>query len=149
MIFFVNSLQIGISGRLIPFVTSDFNQHALLSTTSVVSSLVAGVIKLPVAKLMDIFGRLQGFVLMVVCAVIGKHHPYMVCSRDYSLLTTPFEGLIMMAASHNIETYAAAQTFYWVGYNGVGKYSVRYNHIPCGRPRQQRHFHLSRIVLAN
>lgn len=25
-----------------------------------------------------------------------------------------------MAASHNIETYAAAQTFYWVGYNGIG-----------------------------
>ena len=25
----------------------------------------------------------------------------------------------MMASSKNIETYAAAQTFYWVGYNGI------------------------------
>jgi MFS family permease len=79
-------------------VTSDFQEHSLTATTGIVSSLVAGVIKLPVAKLMDIFGRLQGFVFMVTCAVIG---------------------LIMMAACNNVQTYAAAQVFYWVGMNGI------------------------------
>lgn len=28
-------------------------------------------------------------------------------------------GLIMMAATKNVETYAAAQVFYWVGFNGM------------------------------
>jgi MFS family permease len=79
-------------------VTSSFGEHALLSTTNVLSTLIPGVIKLPLAKLMDIWGRPQGFVAMLFCAVIG---------------------LIMMAASNNIETYAAAQVFYWVGFNGI------------------------------
>lgn len=29
-------------------------------------------------------------------------------------------GLILMAVCTNVETYAAAQIFYWVGYNGMG-----------------------------
>lgn len=29
-------------------------------------------------------------------------------------------GLILMAVCRNVETYAAAQVFYWVGYNGMG-----------------------------
>ena len=73
MIFFVNSLQEQISGNLLPFVTSAFLEHPLTATTNVVSGLVAGVIKLPVAKLMDVFGRPYGFVLMVFCAVVGEH----------------------------------------------------------------------------
>lgn len=28
-------------------------------------------------------------------------------------------GLVMMAACRNVETYAAAQVFYWVGFNGM------------------------------
>lgn len=29
-------------------------------------------------------------------------------------------GLVLMAVCTNVETYAAAQVFYWVGYNGMG-----------------------------
>ena len=28
-------------------------------------------------------------------------------------------GLIMMAGCNSVETYAAAQVFYWLGYNGM------------------------------
>lgn len=73
LIFFVNSLQQQISNNVVAYVTSDFNEHPLTSTTNVVSGLVAGVIKLPVAKLMDIFGRIYGFMLMVFCTVVGKY----------------------------------------------------------------------------
>lgn len=71
LIFFVNSLQQQISGNLLAYVTSSFNEHPLTATTNVVSGLVSGVIQLPVAKLMDIFGRIYGFMLMVFCTVIG------------------------------------------------------------------------------
>jgi MFS family permease len=81
------------------YVTSSFSQQYLLPTTGLVSSLLAGVIKLPIAKLMDIWGRPQGYIFFLVCAILG---------------------LIMMAACQNIETYAAAQCFYWVGFNGIG-----------------------------
>ncbi|KAF2801820.1 siderophore iron transporter mirB [Mytilinidion resinicola] len=97
-IAFVDAMQQGMAGALTPYVTSDFALHSLTATTSIMSSLIGGLSKLTLAKILDIFGRPQGFLFMVI------------------LLTL---GLIMMAACNNVETYAAAQVFYWVGYNGL------------------------------
>ncbi|KAK2755565.1 hypothetical protein FQN54_006505 [Arachnomyces sp. PD_36] len=98
LVFFVNSLQQQITGNLTPYVTSAFQKHALLSTTSVMSSIIGAVAKLPIAKIIDIWGRSEGYMLMVFLCTLG---------------------LIMMASCNNVETYAAAQVFYWVGYNGM------------------------------
>lgn len=86
-----------MSNGLMPYVTSSFRAHSLTATTSVMSSLIGGLVQLPLAKILDIWGRPQGFALMVFLLTIG---------------------LIMMAACNNVKTYAAAQVFYWVGYNG-------------------------------
>lgn len=72
MIFFVNSFQQQTSNNLIVYVTSSFTQVYLIPTVGIVSTIVAGVIKLPVAKMMDIFGRPQGYVFMLTCAVLGE-----------------------------------------------------------------------------
>ncbi|OMP86129.1 Siderophore iron transporter mirB [Diplodia seriata] len=96
---FVNSLQQQITTNLGVYVTSSFMLHSLYSTTSVLSSVIGGVSKFPIAKIIDIWGRVEGFILMTVLCTIG---------------------LVMMAACENVETYAAAQVFYWVGYNGMG-----------------------------
>ncbi|GME62234.1 Siderophore iron transporter mirb protein [Neofusicoccum parvum] len=96
---FVNSLQQQITGNLSVYVTSSFFQHSLVSTTSVLSGVIAGVSKFPICKIIDIWGRVEGFILMTFLCTVG---------------------LIMMAACKNVETYAAAQVFYWVGYNGMG-----------------------------
>jgi MFS family permease len=87
-------MQSGMSGLLTPYVTSSFFQHSLTATTGIMSGLIGGLIKLPLAKVIDIWGRPQGFFIMVCFMTIG---------------------LIMMAACNNVETYAAAQVFYWVG----------------------------------
>lgn len=88
-------MQSGMSFALTPYVTSNFSQHSLTATTSIMSNLIGGLIKLPLAKVLDIWGRPQGFALMAVAMTVG---------------------LIMMAACENVQTYAAAQVFYWVGY---------------------------------
>lgn len=93
-ITFVDAMQQGMGSSLTPYVTSSFSQHSLTATTGIMSSLIGGLIKLPLAKVLDIFGRPQGFFLMMCCMIVG---------------------LIMMAACPNVETYAAAQVFYWVG----------------------------------
>ncbi|KAJ9616886.1 MFS siderochrome iron transporter 1 [Cladophialophora chaetospira] len=98
LIFFVDSMQQQITGTLTPYVTSSFQLHSLTATTGILSQIIGGLSKLPLAKILDIWGRPQGFLIMV------------------SLLTI---GLVMMAACKNVETYAAAQVFYWVGYNGI------------------------------
>ncbi|KAL4763470.1 major facilitator superfamily domain-containing protein [Aspergillus foveolatus] len=98
VIHFIMAFASGMIGNLTPFVTSSFAEHSLTATTSIISSLASGLIKLPYAKLMDIWGRPQGFALMVGSMTIG---------------------LIMMAGCKNVETYCAAQVFYQVGYTGL------------------------------
>lgn len=79
---------------LTPFVTSSFGQHSLTATMTVVSSIIAGLAKLPLAKILDTWGRPQGLVLMLVCWVLG---------------------FILMASCQDVTTYAAAQVFSLVG----------------------------------
>ncbi|KAF2205080.1 hypothetical protein GQ43DRAFT_453320 [Delitschia confertaspora ATCC 74209] len=98
IINFVQAMQQGMSFSLTPYLTSSFSLDSLTATTSIMSSLIGGIFKLPLAKILDIWGRPQGFALMVLCML---------------------RGLIMMAGCQNVQTYAAAQVFYWVGYNGM------------------------------
>ncbi|KAJ4287132.1 MFS siderochrome iron transporter 1 [Collariella sp. IMI 366227] len=102
IIFFVDAMQQSMGGILTPYVTSAFQSHSLTAATTIFSSLIGGLFKLPLAKILDIWGRPQGFVCMVFCLTIG---------------------LVMMAACNNVETFAAGQVFYWVGYNGIS-YSI-------------------------
>ena len=95
---FVLGFSRSVFGVLTPYVMSDFRKHALTATASVVANIASGVVRLPYAKLLDAWGRPQGFTLMV-------------------LLTTL--GAIMMACCQNVETYCAAQVFYYVGYFGI------------------------------
>jgi MFS family permease len=83
---------------LTPYVTSEFRLHSLTSATGVMSSLIGGLTKLPLAKLIDIWGRPQGYMVMVGSLCIG---------------------LVLMAACNGVELYAAAQCFYWIGHNGT------------------------------
>lgn len=75
------------------------------------SSIIGAVAKLPVAKIIDIWGRAEGYIMMVTLSTLGEHHtsfstPY---TPLYGKVAKFFLGLIMMAACKNVETYAAAQ----------------------------------------
>lgn len=98
IIAFINALEQGMGFGLTSYVTSDFSLHSLASATGVMSSLIGGLTKLPLAKLIDIWGRPQGYMCMVGCLTLG---------------------LVMMAACNGVELYAAAQVFYWIGQNGT------------------------------
>ena len=102
LIYFVEGLLSGVNGALSPYVTSYFAQHSLTPTVAILSSVIGGVTNLTLAKVLDVFGRPQGFLLCIVIATVG---------------------LIMMAACNNVEAYAAAQVFYTVGNNGL-QYSL-------------------------
>ena len=91
---FIDALQQGTTGVLTPFITSDFKQHSLTAYTSVMAGIFGGVLKLPLAKVLDIFGRPHGFALATFFLIIG---------------------LIIMAACNGVQTYSTAQIFYWVG----------------------------------
>ncbi|KAI0205598.1 siderophore iron transporter mirB [Astrocystis sublimbata] len=98
IIYFVDALQQGMGFLLNPYVTSAFQEHSLTATTGVAANIIGGVSTLAIAKILDVWGRPQGYLLTMCLMIIG---------------------LILMAACNNVQTYAAAQIFYWVGYTGI------------------------------
>ncbi|CAG5141814.1 uncharacterized protein ALTATR162_LOCUS1019 [Alternaria atra] len=86
------------SSTLSPYVTSDFQLHSLTALTTVISSIVGGIWKLPYAKILNIWGRPFGLALGVAIYVVG---------------------LILMASCNNVKAYCAAQTFFYVGSNSI------------------------------
>lgn len=90
---FVESLFSAVQTNLNPYITSSFGEHGLTAVVSIVASITGGVCNLFIAKILDIWGRVEGFFCMLLLIVVGS---------------------IMKAACHNIETYAAANTIYWV-----------------------------------
>lgn len=102
LIYFVEGMLAGTTGALNPYVTSAFALHSLTPTVGILSSVIGGVTNLTIAKILDVFGRPQGYLFCICLATVG---------------------LIMMAACNNVEAYAAAQVFQTVGNNGI-QYSI-------------------------
>ena len=80
------------------YATSAFEHHSLISTVLVVQGVVNSVIKPPMAKVADVFGRLEAFCISVFLYVVGY---------------------IQMAASNSVQTYASAEIFYSAGSTGL------------------------------
>lgn len=87
VLYFVNAMQSSIINTLIPYITSDFASHSLLTTIYVVADAISAAIYVPLSKVLDIWGRADGFAFMTFCATIG---------------------LIIMAASNSLPTFCAA-----------------------------------------
>merc|ERR1712093_595825 len=98
LVSFVELLMSSINSNLTAYVTSAFYSHGLLGATGIVATIAGGVSAFTIAKIIDIWGRVEGFLLMLFVVSLG---------------------LIMKAVCKNVTTYAAAHTFYWVGHLGL------------------------------
>jgi hypothetical protein len=72
------------------------------------------VSKLPLARVIDTIGRLEGLLIMLCFVVICETLPTITLRP----LTPP--ALILIASCSNVETYTAAQVFFWTGMNSIG-----------------------------
>ncbi|KAK1827165.1 hypothetical protein QBC39DRAFT_315361 [Podospora conica] len=97
-IYMVNAFQYSILYTLVPFITSEYSSHSLLPIIYIVADTMQAATYIPLSKILDIWGRAEGFALMVFFATIG---------------------MIMMAACNSLATFCAAQVFYSVGFGGV------------------------------
>lgn len=97
-LYLTNAFQSSITSTLTPYVTSGFEEHSLLTVISIVSNSMAAAVYIPTAKLLDLWGRAEGFAVMVGFATLG---------------------LILMAVSKSLGTYCAAQVFYTIGFGGM------------------------------
>ncbi|KAH6876433.1 major facilitator superfamily domain-containing protein [Thelonectria olida] len=97
-VYLLNAFQTSTIGGFLPYVTSDFGAHSLLTVIDVVASSMTAAVFIPLAKFLDLWGRAEGFLLMVALSELG---------------------LIIMAVSKNLPTYCAANVFYSVGFTGL------------------------------
>lgn len=88
LVFLTNGFRISILASLTPYVTSSFQSHSLLTVIGIVSSSISAAIYIPMAKLLDVWGRAEGFLLMTCSSILG---------------------VVLMATSRNLATYCAAQ----------------------------------------
>jgi MFS family permease len=98
VVYFEIALMSTITGYLGNYANASFSTSQLLSVSSVMSSIIGGVLRLPTAKIIDIWGRAEGFFIMMCICIVG---------------------LIIFAASNNVQTYAAASVIYYIGYDGM------------------------------
>jgi hypothetical protein len=64
LLYFVNGFQSSILSNLTPYVTSEWEEHSLLTVISIVSSCMSAATYIPMAKILDIWGRAEGFALV-------------------------------------------------------------------------------------
>lgn len=93
-IYFFKSIEEVVFYAMDPFVTSAFNKHSITPAIDVVAIIIGGLSYIPLAKILDTWGRPQGLLLTLFLWVVG---------------------LIMMAGTNNVETFAAAKVFNTVG----------------------------------
>ncbi|KAL4862127.1 hypothetical protein BDV12DRAFT_179280 [Aspergillus spectabilis] len=98
LLYFVYAFQSSILYSLIPYVTSDFETHSLLTTIYIVADTMTAAVYIPLSKILDVWGRAEGFLMMTAFATLG---------------------MIMMAACHNLPTFCAAYVFYTLGFGGM------------------------------
>ncbi|KAJ4003485.1 hypothetical protein NW752_012102 [Fusarium irregulare] len=102
LIYLTNGFQGQINNTLLPYASSEWESHSLIPVIGVVANCMTAAVYIPLSKILDLWGRAEGFLLMVLFATIG---------------------MIMMAASQNLPTYCAAYVFWQVGWSGL-TYSI-------------------------
>lgn len=83
-IAFTNSIVWNLSA----YVTSEFSEHSLIPTISIVSNVMSAVAYMVLAKVLNLWDRSYGYLAMTALSVLG---------------------LILSAACKDIYTYCAAQ----------------------------------------
>ncbi|KAJ5153225.1 uncharacterized protein N7482_009703 [Penicillium canariense] len=96
--FFVLSMQSSISNNMIYYAYANFASAPQISQAFIVSTIVGGVLQLPIAKTLNIWGRAEGFLTFLAVFIIG---------------------LIVIASCNGPNGFAAGYTLYWIGFTAL------------------------------
>jgi MFS family permease len=91
-------MQSSISANMIYYAYADFESAPQISQAFILSTIIAGVIALPIAKILNLWGRAEGFLLFLGLFLIG---------------------LIVIASCDGPNSFAAGYTLYTIGYNSI------------------------------
>lgn len=92
------ALQQGTTLQLNALAYSNFIAAPEITTAFILSGIIGGVVKLPIAKILNLWGRAEGLFLFVLVYLLG---------------------MIIIASSNGPDAYAAGYVFYWIGYDAI------------------------------
>jgi len=72
-LYLTNAFQSSITNTFTPYVTSNFSQHSLLTVITIVSNSLAAAVYIPTAKLLDLWGRAEGFAVMAASTSLAAY----------------------------------------------------------------------------
>jgi MFS family permease len=84
-----------ISGFLINYIQGGFKAAPQVSTSYILANVVGGVLKLPLGKTLNLWGRAEGLVFSTGIYLVG---------------------MIILASCNGPDGYAAGYVLYWIGY---------------------------------
>ncbi|KAL4990399.1 major facilitator superfamily domain-containing protein [Aspergillus falconensis] len=96
--FFLLALQSSVSSTVIYNAYATFSSAPQVATANILYSIIGGVLKLPIAKILNLWGRSEGFLIFLGVYAVG---------------------LIIVAACNGPDSYAAGYVLFWVGYNAL------------------------------
>ena len=84
----VQGFRLAIFANLVPYVTSEWAGHSLMTTIPIVAKAMTAAVYIPMAKMLDVWGRAESFLLMVGLSTLG---------------------MVLSTAANNLYTFSAAQ----------------------------------------
>ncbi|KAJ5135607.1 Major facilitator superfamily domain general substrate transporter [Penicillium bovifimosum] len=96
--FFMLALHSSIGSNVLYYAYSNFQNASQVSTASILASIVGGVLKLPIGKVLTLWGRAEGLIIFTAVYIVG---------------------MIILASCNNPNSYAAGYVLYWVGYDAI------------------------------
>ncbi|KAM0490568.1 hypothetical protein ACHAP8_011406 [Fusarium lateritium] len=96
--FFMLAFQSSILSNVTYYAYSDFQTAPQIATAQILAAIIGGVLKLPIAKILNLWGRAEGFFVFVAIYILG---------------------MIIIASCNGPDGYAAGYTLYNIGYSAV------------------------------
>ncbi|KAF4959779.1 hypothetical protein FSARC_10629 [Fusarium sarcochroum] len=96
--FFMLAFQSSILLNVTFYAYSDFQNAPQIATAQILASIIGGVLKLPIAKVLNLWGRAEGFLVFVCVYIVG---------------------MIVIATCNGPDGYAAGYVLHMIGYSAV------------------------------
>ncbi|KKY13218.1 putative siderochrome-iron [Diplodia seriata] len=96
--FFMLAFQQSIANNVNYYAYSGFSAAPQISTANILSNIVGGILRLPAARILNVWGRAEGLFIFTCVYLLG---------------------MIIIAACNGPDGYAAGYTLYWIGYDCI------------------------------
>ncbi|RAL08046.1 MFS general substrate transporter [Aspergillus homomorphus CBS 101889] len=96
--YFMLALHEYIGSNVLYYAYSNFQSASQVTTAYILATIIGGVLKLPIGKLLGLWGRAEGLIVFLCVYILG---------------------MIILAACNGPNSFAAGYVFYWIGYDAI------------------------------